>query len=124
MANNLEIDPATGDYVVENGRLIETDDLRVAAYFRLRTRKQLWLYADDDQFGSTFYLMMTRAGFRSPRLLENVARDALAPLIDDGRASTIEVRATDQNLTRTLLEVGIINSEGKPEQFTFAPLQV
>lgn len=50
-----EVDPKTGDYVLVNGSPKETNSLKMAAYFRMRTRRDQWLYAPDNKYGSKFH---------------------------------------------------------------------
>jgi len=85
MAQNWNINPSSGDYVIENGKPVETDSLQVPAYFRLKTQRGRWLYAPDDKYGSTFYTLKKRTS-QDASAIERIAENAIQPILDDGRA--------------------------------------
>lgn len=102
MAQNWLIDPASGDYVLENGKPVETDSLEIPAYFRLKTKRGLWLYAPDDKYGSTFYTLKKRTS-QDASAIERIAENAIQPILDDGRAR----EATIQTVLSSRQEVGL-----------------
>lgn len=102
MPQNWLINPATGDYVIENGKPVETDSLQVPAYFRLKTPRGKWLYAPDDKYGSTFYTLKKRTS-QDASAIERIAENAIQPILDDGRAR----EATIETQTSTRSEVGL-----------------
>lgn len=106
MPQNWLIDPASGDYVLENGKPVETDSLQVPAYFRLKTPRGKWLYAPDDKYGSTFYTLKKQQS-QDASAVERVAENAVQPILDDGRArqAIVETNVSARNevvLTTTL----------------------
>ena len=97
MAQNWDIDPKNGDYLLQGGSPIETDSLKVPAYYRLKISAGSWLYAPSNTFGSTFNLIKRQPTGRDANKVENAAAVALQPILDDGRAVSIAidtVRAT------------------------------
>ncbi len=106
---NPEINPTTGDYVIENGNMVRDESLQFPAHARMKIQAGTWLYAPDDDYGSNFGIVKKRTN-RSTPLLQNVAERALQPLIDDGRAVSVQVEATasntrhDANLTVTVVD--------------------
>ncbi len=119
---NWNIDPVKGDYVMEGGAPEQTDSLKVPAYFRLKTKRQQWLYAPDENFGSDFYTIKKRPAENANQRLENIAAAALQPLADDGRASQITATVTQNTRNATGLNVSIIDAAGEVEEQTFTGL--
>ena len=115
-------DPATGDYVVENGAPVNTDSLRVPAYIRLRAHREGWLYAPSRDFGSAIADVKKLSSTVKDTLLENLHEQALAPLIADGRASTITAETIERARGGRAVRVTIVDRQNKPEDFDFAPI--
>ncbi len=88
-----DLDPASGDYVMDGGKPLETTSLRIPAYIRLKTSRTRWLYAPDERYGSDFYSLKKRQTTRDASQVETIAANALQPIVDDGRASEITVNA-------------------------------
>lgn len=124
MAQSWNINPASGDYINDNGVPEETDSLLVPAYFRLKTKRTQWLYSTDDTFGSDFYLQKKRKSGQDASAIESVGSRALQPLIDDGRASEVTVTATVASRNAVGMETEIIDARGEPEQIVFPSLGV
>jgi phage gp46-like protein len=91
MAKSWDLDPKTGDYIMQGGSPVETDSLRIPAYIRLKVRRAEWLYAPDDDYGSDFHLIKKRKSTDDASNLEAIGARALQPIADDGRASLITV---------------------------------
>lgn len=91
MAGNLNLDPKTGDYILENGSPQETDSLTIPAYLRLKTQRTRWLYAPNEDYGSDFYLVQKRRTDQDTTFIENIAIAALNPITQDARANRIDV---------------------------------
>ena len=86
------IDPVTRDYRIASGspKRDVAGGLGNAVYLRLMT--QLGSYWADPQLGSKLHLLArTKDLPRIERLAKQYAEQALAPIVDDGRASLIEV---------------------------------
>lgn len=115
-AQNLELDPLTGDYVIENGRPVQDGSLNTPAYIRLKTSRTRWLYAPDTKFGSDFYLFHRRHLQNDDKTLITVAQRALQPLIDDGRAAAIRVTqlGSDRNAWQCRAQITQANGETTP----------
>ena len=124
MAQSWEIDPKTGDYVLEGGAPKQTDSLRIPAYFRLKAKRGTWLYAPDAQFGSDFYTLTKRPSENANKRLENIGIAALQPMLDDGRAQEITVDVTQNKRGATQLATTIVDASGEVEVETFTGLGV
>lgn len=119
---NWLINPDTGDYVLENGKPVETNSLQMPAYFRLKIKRQSWMYAPDDKYGSDYFTVKKRPTSNSNARMESIGANALQPLIDDGRASEIELTTTQNVRNATGLEVKITDASGEVEAQTFKGL--
>jgi len=119
MAQNWNINPETGDYVIDKGSPVQTNSLQIPAYLRLKTRRTQWLYAPDNQYGSDYYTIVKRPASNSNTRLENIGAVALQPLVDDGRARSVELTATVNSRHATGLETKIVDAAGEEETFTF-----
>lgn len=115
MAKSWEIDPKTGDYIMEGGSPKETDSLRIPAYIRLKTRRQQWLYAPDTQYGSDFHLVRKRRTTEDASAIESIAARALQPILDDGRADSITVDTTATSRHGVGLQASIVEADGTVE---------
>lgn len=124
MPQNWEIDPATGDYLQEGGAPVETDSLRIPAYIRLKTSRTKWLYSPDTSYGSDFYTFKKRQSTRDASALEAVAERALQPIVDDGRAATIEISTLDTARHGVSLQATITEASGRLDQLLLPSLGV
>lgn len=118
MANKWywEINPNTGDYVIEDGSPKLTDALTMAAYVRLKTKRGQWLYAPDNDYGSDFYLQKKRRTNQDQTFIENVGARALAPMLNDGRAGLIDVDAVQASRHGIGLSVKILDARTQQVQ--------
>lgn len=117
---SLKLDPKTGDYVVENGKPVTDDTLLTSAYIRTKTQRGNWMYAPDQNYGSEFF--KSHARIRDVVVLEEIQRKALEPMVKDGRAKSVTVRATDVARGAAGLTSVIVDDRGKPEIFSFNPI--
>lgn len=124
MAQNWDLDPKNGDYIMEDGAPKQTDSLRIPAYVRLKTPRTRWLYAPDDRFGSDFYLLQKRQTTRDASQVETVAVNALQPIADDGRARSIEVDAVQVARHGVGLETKIVEASGRLDNLLLPSLGV
>lgn len=104
------IDPLTGDY---DGTQIT--HLGNAVYLRIKTpRGSYW---PDPSFGSRLHLLNREKDLaRLARQAEQYAREALQPLLDDGRATRLEVQAVRES-GRLTLRVTVFDANGEPHRF-------
>lgn len=117
------IDPKTGDYVVgADGAPVLTEALTVPAYYRLKIKRTQWLYADDTTLGSDFYLQKKHRTTQNPSLLEAVAARALQPIVDDGRASNIQVTTTVTARNAVGMEIKVTDARGNAQETTVIPI--
>ena len=124
MAKSWLVNPKTGDYVLaDNGAPSQTDSLTVPAYFRLKVKRGTWLYAPSVNYGSTFHLQKKRRSTENASLFEDIAVDALQPIVDDGRASTIAVDTTLAQRNSIALDLQITDATGKVEQLVIDPIR-
>lgn len=121
---NWEVDPKTGDYVLEGGSPKQTDSLTVPAYFRLKTPRLGWMYAANDKFGSDFHTIKKRQTSRDSSQIETLAANALQPMADDGRAASINIETKVITRNAIGLETQIIKANGKIEELILPSLGV
>lgn len=115
-----DIDPVEGDYILDKGSPVTTNSLRVPAYFRLKVKRTQWMYAPDSKYGSDFYTVKKRSQNNSTQRLESIAAKALQPIVDDGRASTIEAEVTDiPNRNAVEMDITVTDNNGEVEKTTF-----
>lgn len=124
MAQNWDIDPKKRDYLTASGAPVETDSLRVPAYFRLKIKRTKWLYAPDDKYGSDYYTLNKIPPNNAAQIIENVGAAALQPMANDGRASSINVQADQISRNGVSLTTTIIDASGQAEVVTFPSLGV
>lgn len=110
-----EIDPATGDYIMEGGSPVLTAELTHAAYYRLKVPRKKWLYAPDANYGSDFASFTGKQTTATTSTLEAMAQRALKPIIDDGRATEIDVTALSRSRNGTQLETDITTAQGQTQ---------
>lgn len=116
------INPQTGDYVMERGAPEQTNSLQVAAYFRLKAKRSRWMYAPDPQWGSNLFMIKKRTTSSDNTLVENTAADALQPIVDSGRASDIEIETVDKARHGISMKVQITDAAGNVERVEFVSL--
>lgn len=122
MAQNLQIDPSTGDYIIVNGRPVEDGTLNTPAYIRLKVKRTQWMYAPDTKFGSDFYLFQRRHLLSNDQAMLAVAQRALQPLIDDGRAAAVQVSQVDSEGSAWECQAAITQANGQTNPLTFDPI--
>lgn len=115
MAQNWNLNPKIGDYVMVGGDPQQTDSLTIPSYIRLKTMRTKWLYAPDTEYGSDFYLVKKRRTNENASTLESMAARAQQPIVDDGRASSISVTTTAVARQGVQLESDITDARGKVE---------
>jgi phage gp46-like protein len=123
MSKQWAIDPTRRDYEMTGGAPRETASLTVPAYYRLSAKRRTWMYAPDETWGSDFHLEKKRATNQDASRQETIAARALQPMIDDGRASEIEVNAAEKTRHGLSLAIRITDGQGEPEQINFVPLR-
>ena len=101
-----ELNPLTGDYT--GGRI---GHLQNAVYIRLVTPLGTWWA--DPTIGSRLHLLHREKDLARVGLLaEQYAREALQPIVDDGRATRLGVSAAQPHDGRVLLHVRIETARG------------
>ena len=115
------INPTTRDYVLEKGSPVKDKSLQFPAYARLRIGRGTWLYAPDADYGNDLHLI-TRQTKASPVLIENVMARALQPMIDDGRANTVEITPNGNARYGEQIIVTITDAEERNLSLTLDPV--
>lgn len=124
MSESWNINPASGDYVMERGSPVPTNSLQIPAYIRLRTPREGWMYAPDASYGSDFANLKKRQTTRDSSEVESIAARALQPILDDGRAQSIEVTTTESQRNAIGLKADIIDAQGNVESLDLKGLGV
>lgn len=115
------IDPATGDYVADDTRPGEwardpANGLMTAAYLRLMTPLGSWF--GDTTLGSRLHELAREKDLARVALLaRQYAEQALKPLLDDGRALSIDVRTQRPGNGRLALAVELVDARGVSSAF-------
>lgn len=115
------IDPATGDYVMQNGAPVLSADLTYPAYYRCKIPRKKWLYAPDSNYGSDFATQYKQISSNTS-VLEAIATRAMQPIIDDGRAAAISVTTLQRSRTGTQLQTDITPVVGEVQTIQFDPI--
>ena len=106
------LNPYDGDYVLN----AQTSSLHNAAYLRIKT--QLGSYWADKTLGSKLHLLArSKDAISVQTLAKQYAEQALQPLLDDKRASTIEVSAERPRKGWLVLVVDIWDAGGSHVNF-------
>lgn len=122
MAQNWDLDPEKGDYLMQGGSPKQTDSLKVPAYFRLKVKRNRWMYAPDRDYGSDYYTVAKRPSSNANTRLENIGAVALQPLVDDGRASSVELNVVQNTRNNVGLQVKVVDASGEEESMLFRGL--
>lgn len=109
---------------MSGGSPVETDSLKIPAYFRLKVRRRTWLYAPNDRYGSDFHLIKKRPTGKDTGKIENLAANALQPIADDGRAAEMSVETKQTSRHGIGLEVKILEQNGRIDQLNIPGLGV
>lgn len=114
---DMRLDPLLGDY---DGERI--NDLGNAVYLRLMTPLGSWWA--DPRLGSRLHELVREKDVpRIRKLAVQYAEQALAPLVDDGRAASVLVSAQQPHDGRCLLLVQVQDATGRTQTFQH-PVQV
>lgn len=122
MNQGWKINPNSGDYIMEGGAPANTESLQLPAYYRLKINRNRWLYAPDNNYGSDLYLIRKNQTTKDASFVESVMARALQPIVNDGRARTIDVTATVRARHAVGLETKIEDAQGKVETLTLKGL--
>lgn len=113
MAQFLQMDPITKDYVFQNGSPIASDAITNRAYFALLIPKNQWLYGTTDQ-GSLLYTLTNKKRSASiEQLASSYSQEAINnQVISTGYAS----KSGFNNITAT--------STGSSNQISIVPTAI
>lgn len=123
--SSWKVNPASGDYVMENGAPVPTERLNEPAFYRVAVRRGQWLHAPDSSYGSDFHLVKKRFNGRDVSPLKNIAERAVQPLLDDGRARDIAVEYTNQQTSNRNAASGsihILDNQGQVTTVVLPPI--
>jgi phage gp46-like protein len=115
------IDPATGDYLMQNGSPISSDSLDNPAYYRIRIHRLKWMYAPDTNYGSDLYTLEKKEG----NAALNMITTALQPMVDDGRALGVDpefVTPQPSSRNEAAISVEITDAQGIQQNLTLPPV--
>lgn len=118
-----EINPHTGDYVMTNGAPIDSASLRYPAYYRLKIPRTRWMYAPDDKYGSDLYTLQKRFSSNDVTPATAIAKRALQPIVDDGRAKSVTVEFLDPAGRNDIqMAATLVDKQGKPHTLNLPPV--
>lgn len=121
------INPNTGDYLADAARPGElardpANGLLNAAYLRLMTPLGSWF--GDATLGSRLHELAREKDLaRVERLAQQFSRDALQPLLTDGRAKSIDIRTQRPGNGRLALAIELVDARGVVSTFA-VPVKV
>lgn len=124
MNESWKLDPATKDYEQEGGSPVIDRSLRMPAYFRIMTPRTRWLYAPNTRYGSDFWAHRAKQSSTEPSQVEGIADRALRPIIEDGRASDIEVEAISSGRQYNQLKATLTDDSGEETDLMLNPIGV
>lgn len=111
------IDPVTGDYTGKS-----SDTLANAVYIRLMTPLGSWWA--NPLLGSKLHLLQREKDISRVRLLaKQYSEQALQPLLDDGRATTIDVQTESYQPGWLLLLISVTSAGGQTQTWKY-PVKV
>lgn len=105
------LDPTTADYAGTS-----TTTLANAVYLRLKTPLGFW-WADPTLGSRLHELQREKDVPRARTLAVQYAEQALQPLVDDKRASSVTVTALDGQPGWLILLIEVIDATGNPQHF-------
>lgn len=109
---DAELNPSTGDYTGER-----IAHLGNAVYLRLMTPRGSWWA--DPELGSRLHELAREKDLPwVRRLAVQYSRQALRPLLDDGRARTVDVTADIPRNGRCLLRIEVTDATGRRQTFS------
>jgi len=99
-----KLDPSTGDYVADDaGGWETTRSAQNAIYHQIKGELDRWV--GDPQAGSRFYtLARAKSSVRTPQVVVDIARQALARLVAVGRITAPEIE-TERDRDRILQRI-------------------
>lgn len=111
------IDPTTGDYTGET-----TDSLANAVYLRLMTPLGSW-WAEPTLGSLLHTLRREKDVSRVKKLAIQYSQQALQPVIDDGRAQSVDISAEHWKQGWMLLHIIVTSASGTPQTWKY-PVRV
>lgn len=119
-----QINATNGDYIMTNGAPVDDPNLIYPAYYRLKIRRQQWLYAPNSTYGSDFYKLQRNYTTKPNTSIETIGARALQPIVDDGRATSIAVTVTGVSRSGIQLQTNITSGNSQPSTLTLNGLGV
>ena len=112
--SSWNVNPSTGDYLIQDGKPVPTESLVVPAYYRIMIPRGQWMYAPNTKYGNDAALLKKKNGSEIVGMTER----ALHPLVDDGRALSVaaQINPTIQtNRNNAALSVALVDAQGQPQ---------
>lgn len=117
MAQNLQIDPVKRDYVFVNGSPVPSDRPLEACYIALTVQRNRWLYGAPGQGSLLWTLQNEKRSSHIEQQFSSLATQAIdANVIQEGKASAVQVKNIQTTRTGTLNEIDVIPSQQKISQ--------
>lgn len=111
-----------GDYVNDGGSPEQSNSLRTPAFIRMKTPQGAWMYAPDAAYGSKLNRLRVRQSNVDVAAVENAALEALQPMLDDGRASSVVIDFDASARSGIGVKTKIVQANGSSEDFNFQGL--
>jgi len=109
MAQFLQIDPTTQDYVFQNGSPVPSDDVTNRAYFSLLIQQNNWLYGATDQGSLLYTLSRMKRSASVEQLMASYSQIAIQnQLINNGYANSTGFNNISTSSTGTSNQISIV----------------
>lgn len=124
MAQNLQIEPKSKDYVVENGSPIPSDRVLEASYIALMIQQGKWLYGEVDQGSQLYTLSNVKRTNGIEQQFASYAEDAIKRnVIIPGKGSAVQATNLATNVRATSNQVSVIPAQTElSSQLNFTPV--
>lgn len=109
MAQNLQIDPVTRDYVLENGSPIPSDRVEEASYFALAIPQDKWVHGVPGQGSLLYTLQNAKRSGAIEQQFAAYAMDAInSQVVAVGKATAVKVQNIAASRTGTSNKIEVI----------------
>lgn len=124
MAQNLQIDPKSKDYVVENGSPVPSDRVQEASYIALMVPQGKWLYGEVDQGSQLYTLKNIKRTNGIEQTFASYAQDAIKRnVIIPGKGSASQTTNIAANTRATSNQIEVIPAQTQlSNQLNFTPV--
>ncbi len=124
MAQNLQIDPTTRDYVVPAGSPIGSDRVLEACYYPLKIQQGRWLHAAVGQGSQLYKLQNVKRTASIEQEFAGYTQAAIeSQVIGVGKATAVQIRNIEATRTGSSNQINVVPSNVQlSQQLAFVPV--